>query len=371
MVTRMGKTHYIIPIFVPDLGCPHQCVFCNQKKITGLHDIPNAQKVEEIIAQYLDTIPMDSGITKEVAFYGGSFTAVDPTLQKKLLSPAYQALTNGQVNGIRVSTRPDAVSEEVMSLLSAYGVNTIELGVQSMDDTVLAMSGRGHTSRDVLRATVFTKSWGMNLGFQMMVGLPGDTEEKDINTAYELIALKPDLIRIYPCLVLRDTPLADLYKSGNYLPLTVVEAVGRCKKLLLVFEKMGINIIRIGLQPSEQINLTGDVIAGPYHPAFRELVESSLALDQVEYLLAVRAGMKAANKLVLDVPEEDISITRGHKADNVGYFRKKYGVTEFITNIDKMLPRGSVKLVSADDREFGITVTRLELPAEVLGAKHN
>lgn len=365
----MGKTHYIIPIFVPDLGCSHQCVFCNQKKITGLHDVPSAQKVEEIIAKYLDTIPLDNGITKEVAFYGGSFTAVDPTLQKELLTPAYQALTMGQINGIRISTRPDAISEEIMALLSSYGVNTVELGVQSMDEVVLAMSGRGHTSRDVLRATVFIKSWGMNLGFQLMVGLPGDTEEKDIYSAAELIALKPDMVRIYPCLVLKDTPLADLYKSGVYRPLTVGEAVNNCKKLLLVFEKAGINVIRIGLQPSEQINLKGDVIAGPYHPAFRELVESSLALDLVEYLLAVRAGIKVAKKIVLEVPEEDISITRGHNADNVMHFREKYGVNEFITNIDKTLPRGSVRLVSADGREFGITVTRLELPAEVLGVR--
>lgn len=359
----MSKSHYIIPVFVPDLGCPHRCVFCNQKKITGLTDVPRPQDVKGIIELYLETIPGGQGTTKEVAFYGGSFTAVEPRLQKELLTPAYRALTKGQIDGIRVSTRPDAVSEQIMELLASYGVNTVELGVQSMDDEVLAISGRGHTSRDVLRATAFIKSWGMNLGYQIMIGLPGDTEEKQLDTTQQLIALKPDLVRIYPCLVLKDTPLEELYKNGKYCPLNLDEAVESCKKSLLLFEKAGVMVIRIGLQPSEQINLEGDVLAGPYHPAFRELVESSLTRDQIEYLLKFRARIEFANTLVLAVPEEDISITRGHKSRNVRYFAERYGISEFITETDRTLPRGTVRLVSVDDREYGMTVKRVELPA--------
>ncbi len=358
---KMGKFHYIIPVFVPDLGCPHQCVFCNQKRITGLDDVPDREKVAALVEDYLKTMPGGPGIKREVAYYGGSFTAIEPALQRELLAPAYRLLIQGKIDGIRVSTRPDSVSEDIMALLSSYGVNTVELGVQSMDDTVLFKSGRGHSSRDVLRASAFVKAWGMNLGFQMMIGLPGDSEKADLYTASELIALKPDLVRIYPCLVLKGTRLAEMFEHGEYNPLTIDRAVKICRKLLLMFERAEVNIVRIGLQPSEQINLEGDVLAGPYHPAFRELVESAVARDQVEYLLK-KAAVEKAVEIEITVPEQDVSFVRGHKGGNVEYFKQKYGIIRYATVINFNLQRGIVKLTGVDGRKVDYTVSRKELP---------
>ena len=357
----MNRTHYIIPVFVPDLGCPNRCVFCNQKRITGLGGVPDSSEVENKIKSYLETIPKAENVVREVAFYGGSFTAVDRDLQKELLKPAYEFLVNGEINTLRVSTRPDAISEDILALLAGYGVSIVELGVQSMDDKVLWNSGRGHTSRDVLRACALIKSWGIKLGLQMMTGLPGDSEEKDLYTASELIALTPDLIRIYPCLVLKDTPLEELYRSGEYIPLGLPEAVELCKKLLLRFEKNNINVIRIGLQPSEQINLTGDVIAGPYHPAFRELVETAVSRDMLEFILINRAGITCAGEIEIEVPEKDISIVRGHSSANVKYFRQKLGLKKFITLPNESLSRGSVKVVRIDGQKVSYLMNRREL----------
>lgn len=361
MVNIMSKTHYIIPVFVPDLGCPHQCVFCNQKEITGLNTVPGPDQVAGIIREHLRTIKRNPETTIEVAFYGGSFTAVDQSLQKELLSQAYKFVINGLIDTIRVSTRPDAISDEIMELLSSYGVSTVELGVQSMDDEVLHKSGRGHTSRDVLRAAAFIKSWGMDLGFQLMVGLPGDTEQKAIASAVTLISLQPDLVRIYPCLVLKHTPLADLYISTEYKPLSLDEAVQRCKRLLLMFEKAGITVIRIGLQPSEQINLQGDVLAGPYHPAFRELVETAVCRDQLDYLLN-RLGIKSADMIQVGVSPAEVSQVRGHRAGNVGYLRDKYGIRQFLTDPDPLITNGTIRLLKIDHYRYDLAVNRLELP---------
>lgn len=356
----MGKTHYIIPVFVPDLGCPLQCVFCNQKRITGSAKVPTDAEVATKIADYLQTIPEQPGLVREVAFYGGSFTAVASDLQAQLLKPAYSSKCRGEIDKIRISTRPDAVSEDIMALLSGYGVDIVELGVQSMDDQVLVSAGRGHTSRDVLRASALVKSWGMALGHQLMVGLPGSTGDREISTATEVIALKPDFARIYPCLVLKDTPLADLYRRREYKPLSVEEAVERSKQLLLMFEKAGIPVIRIGLQPSEQINLSGDVIAGPYHPAFRELVEAAVARDQLEYLLQ-QLNITKASRVEVEVPSSEVSKVRGHKGANVKHFQEKYGIAEFITTLDPGLKPGSLRLTSVDGKAYNLLVTRQKL----------
>ncbi len=359
----MSKSHYIIPIFVPDLGCPYRCVFCNQKKITGRTVVPTRNEVRRKIISYLQTIPNDPRITREVAFYGGSFTSVDSKLQKELLTPAWQLIKSGKIDRIRVSARPDAISDETLALLSAYGVSIVELGVQSMDDEVLSLAGRGHTKKDVLMAGALIKAWDMMLGFQMMIGLPKDSREKDLSSACELISLEPDLVRIYPCLVLKDTQLADLYKRGEYIPLTLQEAVERCRELLIMFEKAGINVIRIGLQPSEQINLKGDVLAGPYHPAFRELVETAVARSQLEYLIEEKARLKTARRIEVAVPERDVSFVRGHQGSNLEYFQKNFGIKDFITSTDPALARGTIKLVAVDEKQYNYTVKRTDLPS--------
>lgn len=361
MVKALSKQHYIIPIFVPDLGCPHQCVFCNQKKITGQEKAPNQEEVRQKISEYLETIPKHAGITTEVAFYGGSFTAVDKELQKELLTPAYQYLSSGEIDSIRISTRPDAITEDIMSLLSSYGVDTVELGVQSMDDEVLAIAGRGHTSRDVLRATAMIKSWGLKLGFQIIVGLPGDNPQKEYESATELISLNPDIVRIYPCLVLKNTKLEKMYLRGEYTPLDFKEAVVRAANLLLMFEKANINVIRIGLQPSEQISLEGDVLAGPYHPSFREIVESLLALRVMQQMLKT-LGVNRATSLTVAVSERDVSVVRGNRGINVQTLKEFYGINEFKTVTDSSLKRGSIKIISVDGQEMNKTMHRTELP---------
>lgn len=355
----MAKKHYVIPIFVPDLGCPHQCVFCNQKKITGQAAVPDATEVQRKITEFLPHIPKAEDITVEVAFYGGSFTAVAPELQKELLRPAFEALGRGQINHIRVSTRPDAINEDILTILSSYNVSIIELGVQSMDETVLIQANRGHTSRDVLRAVSLIKSWGFTLGLQLMVGLPGDSRELAVRTCGEIIALRPDFIRIYPCLVLRGTELEEKYLQGDYMPWSLEDAVEVCKNLLIRFAKAGIPVIRIGLQPSEEISWSGDVKTGPYHPAFRELVESAVAREQMAQLLA-KASLQVGKvqQASFLVPATDLSIVKGQKNSNVEYFRQNYGIDAFTVSTADNGERGFIILYRANDLELNLVSTR-------------
>lgn len=355
----MSKKHYVIPIFVPDLGCPHRCVFCNQKRITGQAETPDAAQVERKIAEFLPHIPEGEDITIETAFYGGSFTAVTPELQEQLLRPAFEALNRWQIDHIRISTRPDAINENILAKLSTYGVSIIELGVQSLDDVVLARANRGHTSRDVLRAVALIKSWGFNLGLQIMVGLPGDNREKAINTGKEIIALHPDFVRIYPCLVLRDTELAEKYRHGDYRPWSIEEAVEVCKDLLIGFEKASIPVVRIGLQPSEEISWSGDVLAGPYHPAFRELVESAVAREQMMQLLA-KAEKKVGRvrQASFLVPATDLSIAKGQKNSNIEYFRQQKGLDSITVGALDKGERGFILLTRANEQELNLVSTR-------------
>lgn len=355
----MAKKHYVIPIFVPDLGCPHQCVFCNQKRITGQSAVPDAVEVQRKISGFLPHIPKAADITVEVAFYGGSFTAVAPEWQKELLKPAFEAMERGHIDHIRISTRPDAIDDDILATLSTYGVSIIELGVQSMDDTVLALANRGHTSRDVQQAAALIKSWGFTLGLQLMVGLPGDKSEITVHSCNEIIALRPEFVRIYPCLVLRDTELAGKYLQGNYRPWSLEEAVEVCKNLLIRFEQSDIPVIRIGLQPSEEISWSGDVIAGPYHPAFRELVESAVAREQMTQLLSkVRLQMGKVSQVSFLVPSTDLSLVKGQKNSNVEYFKQKHDIVTIITGNADIFERGYIQLNRANDREVNLVSTR-------------
>lgn len=280
----MNKKHYIIPIFVPHRGCPHNCVFCNQKKITGTEGSITGKDVERIIDEYLSTInPDNSGV--EVSFFGGSFTAIPIDYQTELLKVAYEALKSGKVDSIRLSTRPDCITDEILQNLKKYGASIIELGVQSMDEEVLRVSERGHTSQDVVNATKLIRQYGFTLGHQMMVGLPCDNKQKDIFTASEIIKLHPDFVRIYPALTIKDTPMEDMYREGVYTPVSLDDATLICKELYEMFIKNDIDIIRIGLQPTDKINVGGDVVAGPFHPSFREHVESIIVNEMIEYII--------------------------------------------------------------------------------------
>ena len=292
----------IVPVFVPHLGCPQNCVFCNQKRITG--ELKSATK---------DDVPKDAD--GQIAFYGGSFTAVPAGLQEELLEAA-----KGHV--IRLSTRPDAIDEETLERLKKYGVETVELGAQSLDDEVLKLSRRGHTAKDVEDASNLIKQYGFKLILQMMTGLPGDSEEKDIATAKKIIALNPDGVRIYPTVIIKDTDLYDMYLEGTYKEHTVEDAIEVCSKLLPLFEDASIPVIRLGLNPTDDLS-GGDAVGGAYHPALGELVKSRIRRNEME-------------KKVIDgteefyVPKNLLSQYLGQKRCNVEYFHEKYGVDVII-----------------------------------------
>jgi histone acetyltransferase (RNA polymerase elongator complex component) len=277
----MGKKHYIIPIFVPHKGCPHDCIFCNQKRITGTEgENVDAAFVEKTIDEYLTTISRE-GAFVEVSFFGGSFTAIPMDYQNQLMGPAQIALEKGKINAIRLSTRPDYINENILDNLKKHGASIIELGVQSLDEKVLIASGRGHSAEDVYKASMLIKEKGFVLGHQLMLGLPLDSEKKDIDSARKSISMKPDICRIYPALVIRNTPMEDLYYRGKYKPYSLEEAVNIAKKVYSLYYASGIPVIRVGLQPTDNINVHGDVVAGPFHPSIRELVEGSLLNDMV------------------------------------------------------------------------------------------
>ena len=278
------KKQYIIPIFVPHLGCPNDCVFCNQKSISGQKKNMTKEEAKKIIDEHLNSIK-DEDAQVEIAFFGGSFTAIEPERQEELLQVAYEYIKNGDVESIRVSTRPDCIDKTILKRLKKYKVKTIELGVQSANNYILKNSNRGHTFEDVRKASKMIRWHGFKLGHQMMVGLPESTRIDEINTAKALIKLKPKMVRIYPVLVVKNTKLEEEYKNGNYEPLPLVQAVEICKDLVRMFADKNIDVIRIGLQNTDEITDPSDenseVVAGPYHPAFRQLVESSMWYDAI------------------------------------------------------------------------------------------
>ncbi|MEG1255222.1 radical SAM protein [Clostridium sp.] len=280
----MSNKHYIIPIFVPHIGCPHTCVFCNQDSITGDAGIVGSTGnvdgnfVKKTIDEYLNTINNREAII-EVSFFGGTFTGIDMCKQRELLNVAQNYKNAGTINFIRLSTRPDYIDNEILNHLKSFDVDIIELGVQSLDDDVLNKSGRGHTVQDVERASKLIKEYGFTLGHQIMLGLPGDTKEKDIATTTKSIAMGPSICRIYPSLVIKDTPMEKLLLAGKYKPYSLKQSVDISKVIYGMLESSGVKVIRIGLQPTEEINEGGDIIDGPFHPAYRELVEGSIYCD--------------------------------------------------------------------------------------------
>lgn len=265
--------HYNIPIFIPELGCPFQCVFCNQRKISGHQSIPTANDVQHIVEQHLATIN-PSGSHVEIAFFGGNFTGLPIAEQKTFLQAATKFVEQGAVHAIRLSTRPDYIHKETLDLLKQFPVKTIELGAQSLDDEVLKASGRGHTAKQIVNASQAIKQAGFELVLQMMTGLPFDTPPKSLQTASRIIALGAAATRIYPCLVIEGTRLAELYKSGVYQPQSLQDTVELLAKLIIEFEKAEVFILRIGLHPSEELAKPESLLAGPYHPALREMAES-------------------------------------------------------------------------------------------------
>lgn len=317
---------YIIPIFVPHYGCPHDCIFCNQKKITNVSTTTTPEDVENIIEEYLSYFWKDRVI--EVAFYGGSFTAIDIDIQSKLLEVPYRYKEEGRIQKIRLSTRPDTINHEILENLAKYKVDIIELGVQSLDEDVLFASERGHSVADVNNSVKLIREYGFDLGLQMMVGLPGDDKRKSILTAMDFIKMKPDVVRIYPTLVIKDTYLATLYEKSEYRPLTVEEAVDICTILLILFYLENINVIRVGLQPTDNIQMGMDVVSGPFHPAFRQLVEANIYKIALEEYLISKGYETRGKILTIKINSSMISSISGQKSTNIKYLKDKFGFTK-------------------------------------------
>lgn len=342
----MSARENIIPVFVPHLGCPNDCVFCNQRRISGQQQPATAQTVKDAISKAA-ALP-HTGAKRQLAFYGGSFTAIPAEEQTALLAAAKAYLDAGEIDSIRLSTRPDAIDGAVLKRLRAYGVETVELGAQSMDDRVLALSGRGHTAEDVARASALIRGAGFRLILQMMTGLPGDTEETSVRTAERIIALRPDGVRIYPTVIVRDTALFDLWQAGQYREHSVEDAVRVCARLLPLFDRAGIPVIRLGLNPTDELS-GGAAAGGAYHPALGELVKSRIMLERARALLK---GVLPGSSVVLGVNSARISQMTGQHRGNIRVLCEEFGLKAL-----------KIRAAAAENEE--ILLLSVEIPEQI------
>ena len=319
----MSARQTIIPVFVPHVGCPNDCVFCNQRRISGTVRPITPEEVSCAIQQGAAITP--HGVQRQLAFYGGSFTAIPAAAQVRLLRAAQPYLADGTLSSIRLSTRPDVIDEETLLRLRAYGVKTIELGAQSMNDTVLENSGRGHTAAQVEQAARLVKQFGFELILQMMTGLPGDEDgEASVQTAQRLAGLRPDGVRIYPTVIVRDTALYDLWRAGLYKEHTVEDAVRVCAQIVPIFDEAGIPVIRLGLNPTDDLS-NGDAAGGAYHPALGELVKSRMMLERARKLLE---GIESGSSVILEVGKGKASQMTGQHRCNINTLKAEFALKE-------------------------------------------
>ena len=312
--------HYTIPIFVPHLGCPCQCSFCNQKTITGVMPMsPTIAKMQ--IEEHLSTIPSDS--TAEIAFFGGSFTAIPREQMIALLRTAQPYIASGRISSIRISTRPDAIDKDVLALLKQYGVNTVELGIQSVSNRVLDACHRGHTSEDVYRAAKLILSHGLTLGGQMMIGLPSSTPEDEIATAQAIIDMGAKEARIYPVVVFAGTALAQQMADGKYSPLSVEDAVARSAAPLELLLDADVKLLRVGLCETESLHTAGQILGGAYHPALGELCYSALYLKRICASIS-QMNLQEHSNLKISVAPRKLSMAIGQKRCNYMAIRNRF-----------------------------------------------
>ena len=330
------RVHANLSIFIPHLGCPNHCSFCDQKIISGKVHAPSPAEVKELCARALQGNIGERFSKREIAFFGGSFTAIDREYMQALLKAASGFVGPGKFDGIRISTRPDAIDTEILSLLKQGKVTAIELGAQSMEERVLLKNRRGHTAEDVRRAAKLIRENGFSLGVQMMTGLYGDSSEGAFFTAQELIRLLPDTVRIYPTVVLAGTELDRLYRAGEYQPPGVEESVALCAALIELFEEAGVQVIRVGLHASEE--LAAKQTAGAYHPAFCELCRSRLMLEQI------LRGLKEMEQkeITLVIHPRDYSKVVGQHRKNLLFLQKKGYQIQVET--DQEQPKGKIRI---------------------------
>lgn len=352
----------IIPFFLMNRGCPHRCLFCNERLTAG--DRPE-RITDEAFAETLRahlTHAKPRTAPTEIAFYGGTFTAMAPGEQRRLLEMAAPFLRDGRVDAIRISTRPDEIDGSRLDLLRSFGVSTVEVGAQSLDDDVLLESQRGHTTADTVRALGLLKERGFKTGLHLMAGLPGDSPGRFAATIARAVALRPDTVRIHPTLVLRDTPLAEAFRRGHYLPLELPEAIELAKLALRALTAAAIPVIRLGLQTTRELEEPGAVIAGPFHPAFRSLVEAALFMEMAESLLSFAGRNGAAlapppHKSAIGPPivhftlsAADVSTFCGLRKENIGLLKRRFGLEEIRLLTDPTLPRGTLILADGGRR---------------------
>jgi len=345
----LAMKKYNIPIFISHFGCPHTCVFCNQNKITGKETDVTVNEIKETVSEYLETLPENADI--EIAFFGGTFTGIPLYLQNDYLETASAFIKSGEVKGIRLSTRPDYITDEIVTRLKKYGVTTIELGVQSFDKKVLKLSERGYESSKIKKACIAIKKQGINLGIQLMPGLPGSTKESDLNSAKLAVEEKPNFVRIYPALVISNTKLERMYEAKEFSPLTLEEAVTRVMPILALFELNSIRAIRVGLHPSDDLREEDVIIAGPFHSAFRELVETKIYGDFLDRLNSEKIEVKSN--------ERNISKIVGLKKANKIRFGKRLTIkihedlllNEIMVN-DKIYTREDILMTSIESGTY-------------------
>ena len=384
----------IIPIFLPYLGCRKCCLFCNQKA-TG-EELPSPSCVRNFIEKSLSKLTLSNSLSlrgekrrsnpkedeiatpfrlamtgkdnkcdgigfvsheekreKQIAFYGGSFTAIHREEQIRYLKEIQTFLASGLIDSIRISTRPDALDEEILALLKEYGVKTIELGTQSMIDEVLFLAKRGHCAEDTISAVLRLRRWGFEVGIQLMIGLPGDTFDRFLKTLNQIIDLKPDFVRIHPTLVLKGAPLENLWRVGKYSPLPLDETIQWLKRGLLKLEAASIPVARVGLQPTS--DLEKNFLAGPYHPALHQLVDSALFFEMAKHLL--QTSTNGPQALFLCHPKE-VSNLRGQRNENILRLKDQFQLGEIIIQPSEVVPRGSLVLqtsrgyISIDRRDL-------------------
>jgi histone acetyltransferase (RNA polymerase elongator complex component) len=331
---------FIIPIFIPHCGCPHQCIFCNQRAITGRSGvIPTANEINAIVNEFLGYKRKNRSWT-EVSFFGGNFLGIGPKHIQTLLDHVVPFAESKKIDGIRFSTRPDTIDKERLNLIRPYPVSTIELGVQSMDDRVLRQANRGHSAEDTVQAVTLLKRKKYTIGLQMMTGLPGDTDALCLETARQIIDLKPDFVRIYPTLVIAGSPLANWYQKGKYQPLSLEKCVGQLKTLYLLFRKHGINVIRMGLQASEDLDDPSTVLAGPYHPALGHMVFSKIFLDAAAEKIRKKTSPK--DTVTITVHPRDLSRMQGLNKKNIDTLKQMFDIQKLDLTTDVSLEKNDI-----------------------------
>ena len=342
MSGRKQERPLIAPIFIPHQGCPYQCIYCQQEKITSqIETRVSGSHIKNLLDRVLKTRGFSSHNQREVAFYGGTFTRLGFKRMKELLEAVKPYLDNGFFKSIRVSTRPDEIDGKGLELLRDYNVSTVELGVQSMDDKVLRLSRRGHTSEDTVASVKMLKQYGFKVGAQLMPGLPGDSEDKFRRGIKKVIEFKPDMVRLYPAIVINGTVLADWYNRGRYQPLTLEKAITICRESCISLESMGIPVIRIGLMASPSLLEKGLIVAGPWHSALGFLVRSDIHHEKIRPLLP---GPGKVSKIGIRAPERELPLIRGYKNQGFHFIEITTGARIVYIKPDDSVPDGRIEV---------------------------